>query len=812
MLESIELKNFLSHANTKITFDEGVNVFIGKNGAGKSSVIDAITYVLYGKHARGLNANIIMHGAKKGSVTLRFSMYNKRYEVYREFNSNGSLITASMRDLDNGKQISAGSRSRGKIKESMDDMIKDIIGLDYKEASIASIIRQGELDAIIELKPSELRDLINKLIGLDRLDDAYEELRKILYSSDDSFRSRIRKELGYDDVMQDLLDNKLKDNIEKMNRYISMLDELNSALSIKEDELSSISKELDQLNRLRLRYDELNSKKEELIRYCKNRYEELKRKEEELEHKIDHAYKCLEVIKDKDAIKARYDRLKAIEPKVRLYIDYKEAISKLEREVKDYEAKIKEIKQKISSLKLVEYIPRDIESIKNEIYANEHELFDCKESLGKMDEKIKDYMYIIKHKRCPTCDSDIDKIDIDTKLRNKIKDKDAIKARIEELNNNIKQLRILEEKRKAYDQAQDKIKIYEDQLDMLERIYQSKLDDMREKKDYINILKDELSRMGLDVNAIDYDDIVKDIEYLKDRLDEIDKAIAWLDANAISSIDDIEYLKNEYERIRSMLKMIYLDRYDMKALAEFDDYARLLYNDILALERQVKDYDRSRHDELNDRLDDLNKEISCLKEDKAKCEERLSLYKDEISRLKHIKLELKDASRYLHMYEEIRDSIYHKILPRELRRWAFDEISYKASEYLRIFDVGIASIMLREEKNSIRIECYTSNGLRAIDSLSGGEKVAIALALRFAIASLLSKGMIDFIILDEPTMHLDQERKRALVKLISRLARKSIQLRQIIIITHDSEIFEDSEVDKIVRFEKRQGISNVQEI
>ena len=52
MITSIELGDFLAHSNTKLEFQNGVTVFVGDNGAGKSSIIDAITFSLFGQHTR----------------------------------------------------------------------------------------------------------------------------------------------------------------------------------------------------------------------------------------------------------------------------------------------------------------------------------------------------------------------------------------------------------------------------------------------------------------------------------------------------------------------------------------------------------------------------------------------------------------------------------------------------------------------------------------------------------------------------------------------------------------------------------------
>jgi DNA repair protein SbcC/Rad50 len=136
-----------------------------------------------------------------------------------------------------------------------------------------------------------------------------------------------------------------------------------------------------------------------------------------------------------------------------------------------------------------------------------------------------------------------------------------------------------------------------------------------------------------------------------------------------------------------------------------------------------------------------------------------------------------------------------------LRSWALGVISQKASEYASLFNIGISRIELTEGAREIAITCYGRQGEIDMDSLSGGEKVAVALALRLGIAYMMGSNKLDFIILDEPTAHLDEDRRRSLVRIISEAFREGAgPLAQLIIITHDSEIFENSEVDQIFRF------------
>ena len=88
-------------------------------------------------------------------------------------------------------------------------------------------------------------------------------------------------------------------------------------------------------------------------------------------------------------------------------------------------------------------------------------------------------------------------------------------------------------------------------------------------------------------------------------------------------------------------------------------------------------------------------------------------------------------------------------------------------------------------------------------SLSGGEQVSVALALRLGMSHLLGASNLNFMILDEPTAHLDSERRKSLVNVLSQLTnlKEDDSSMQFIIITHDAEIFDDSSVENIYKFE-----------
>ena len=178
MITSIELRDFLSHEDTTINLEDGVTIFVGENGAGKSSIIDAITFSLFGKHTRKSNKGLIRRGNNQGAVIIKFSIKDKQYEAERKINSKGSLNATLFEIIDNNRiQIASGERKQ--FKESMTEQVEKIVGMSFEKLKIASIVQQGELNSIINAKPKEFKELLNAIIGIDKLDVASESMKKI---------------------------------------------------------------------------------------------------------------------------------------------------------------------------------------------------------------------------------------------------------------------------------------------------------------------------------------------------------------------------------------------------------------------------------------------------------------------------------------------------------------------------------------------------------------------------------------------------------------------------------------------------------
>ena len=291
MINSIELGNFLSHAETKLNFGKGVTVFIGPNGSGKSGIIDAITFALFGQHTRKSNKGLIRRGENQGYARINFSINNKMLQATRKINLQGTLSSQFLQKTDEGwTPIAEGERKQ--FGESMTRKIEEFIGLDLEKLKIASFVQQGELNSIIKAKPKEFKELLNSVIGIDKLDFA-SGLMKIIQKK---FREKIQSDIGYDDTHITILKNNLqkienefRDAKPRMETLLNKKKKYEAELSKLRDEIESESPKIDKIN-------QLETRKTELKKYAFEKIRSIKKEITEKERKINDCEGCFDFL------------------------------------------------------------------------------------------------------------------------------------------------------------------------------------------------------------------------------------------------------------------------------------------------------------------------------------------------------------------------------------------------------------------------------------------------------------------------------------------------------------------------------------
>jgi len=679
MLQSVELENFLSHKNTKLTFDRGVTVFVGPNGAGKSSIIDAITFALFGEHIRKSTKGLLRRGSNQSYAKVEFSIGNRQFEAVRKIDSRGT-VGAVLHEKINGEMISLAAGERKQFGESMTRTIESLIGLDFEKLKVASIVQQGELQTIIEADPKKFKELVNAIIGIDKLDLAYESMRKTI----DGFRTTVKSRVGYDDTSIDTLQNK----IDAISKEITSLEPQKKRLEedkvSREIEFINLQQKIESEAPKELKIKEIENKKDDLLRYLRNSIVAIKRDLVEKERKLSECSNSLSIVSFKSQI------------------EY--GIKQSQSEIDRIRTESKEAGEKIAMI------------------------------IGQQE--IANRLHLVEGK-CPVCDSKVDRL-------NPLFEEEHLRIELETLKKNTE----LFTKEEAAIQSKKR------ELDL--------------------------------------------------KLQQVIKAEGVLSLNNIKSRDELVTLGEEVSRLKTNVRDIpfEVNTGNLRQYA-IDEYSTDVIKSIFRLVEETQDFDIKNFGDLKLKLEQQRKSLSILDQEIGAVNTKLKLYRDESEKIAQALLELQDVKKYVTSLEMIRSQIYNRDGPvaTSLRSWALGKISQKASEYLATFNVKIQRISLEDKARDIGITCYAGNSELDLESLSGGEKVSVALALRLGMAHLMGSSNLNFIILDEPTTHLDQERRKSLVSVLSQAFESNIDaISQFIIITHDSEIFEDSNIDAIYDF------------
>jgi exonuclease SbcC len=178
IINSVRLRNFKSHSDTKIDFGPGINVILGENGAGKTSVLEAISFALFKEYGGNLE-NLVRRGHNELSVELVFTSHGRKYRVVR---TRKKSSTDSHLFLLKGEE--ATSLQAGDIE--VDKEISRILGIDKYLFTNAVYVRQGEIARLLIARPAEKKQLISRLLGIDVLEKVWDRMRVVI----DTYKNR----------------------------------------------------------------------------------------------------------------------------------------------------------------------------------------------------------------------------------------------------------------------------------------------------------------------------------------------------------------------------------------------------------------------------------------------------------------------------------------------------------------------------------------------------------------------------------------------------------------------------------------------
>tara|TARA_B100000959_G_scaffold180142_1_gene188445 strand:+ start:447 stop:2159 length:1713 start_codon:yes stop_codon:yes gene_type:complete len=244
--KSVRYKNFLSSGNvfTKIDLDRSkTTLIIGENGAGKSTMLDALTFGLFGKPFRSINKAQLINSIneREAVVEVEFLVGKKHILVRRGIKPNFFEI------ITDGLQL----QQNASVRDFQDFLEKSVLKLNYKSFTQIVILGNSSFVPFMQLKASDRRDIIEDLLDIQ----IFSTMNNVLKTY--SMENKIK--IDENKSSKDLLENK----IELKENYISQLKHKTKSLISGYEK--DIKKSLDEKEKLCAQIEEVNQSVEELL-------------------------------------------------------------------------------------------------------------------------------------------------------------------------------------------------------------------------------------------------------------------------------------------------------------------------------------------------------------------------------------------------------------------------------------------------------------------------------------------------------------------------------------------------------------------
>jgi DNA repair protein SbcC/Rad50 len=278
-IEIVQLENIRSHVKSTVPFTTGFNCVVGGVGCGKSSVMYAVDFALFGGSVGRSFEYLLREGADWGRVTVQFSHNGCTYKLTRGLRRKGKSINQDIEQLrfyEDDKLIASMKN------DAVAEQLKAITGLDRDLYPEIVWFRQEHLKELLDAKPRERQTRLDELFGLSDYEVAWSniaiyqrdyvnELAFLQKDADVNSLEKLSNEYNRLSEEFTLLEMELEDSAQKLVVAEKILDEAN--------------KELQQLEEKKLAVEELKRKEAQINANITNQKRNLASITEQIEGK-----------------------------------------------------------------------------------------------------------------------------------------------------------------------------------------------------------------------------------------------------------------------------------------------------------------------------------------------------------------------------------------------------------------------------------------------------------------------------------------------------------------------------------------------
>jgi len=798
-LRYMELRNYRKFRDARIEFPDGVVAIVGSNGSGKTTILEAVTWALFGNVSSVMRDNkegVVSFGASPGeecSVVLEFDLGEDSYRLARSMKGKNLVMDASLEV--NGKLLAKGDT----------DVTKAIVaklGMDHQAFFVSVFTKQKDLNALANIGPADRKKLVLRMLRVDSLEkvitaigaDANNAKREAdgvsasLRDADgnDRIESLKEEERAAADSLKKLIDGSSKlladrqAAIEKSQmtrgqweaeeeRYrqdVSLERKQTGAragLQAMHESLGKLEKEIADLRALRESLPGLESKDKEYqeARTAAERHTTLREQ-------------FLRRQRQEEELNAKKGELETLRAEDEQAVKEMSGLPDIETSLTTVDANLSETRELISS-------------ISAQARVAESEAARLRVELERSKRKAEEIVKLGEDSNCPTCQRRMGAQYTDL-LRRYREEQKALEEGAA-LQDDIRKGQL--EQRTRTEQRRDALEARRSKLLSQSRLKASLDERARKAQQSISLMKEKLDALqkGLDsLGPVAYDAAAHDAA--KRKASDLEPSHLALN-RAMTKMERLPLAMEEKDRMAIAVAS------EEEALRAASQERRALGFEMKTLLLKKKEHEEARQSEERLAQDviraegeqrRLASEIESLRKQTAELER---------SRLKYVSLmkEQEILNRLSQVMKGFKENVISRIVPT---------LSDTSSDLLSQLTEGKYSGMRLDENYQMWL--YDQGEEFRLERFSGGEVDLANLCLRLAISRMImerSGNQMNFLVLDEIFGSQDQSRKRSILETLGQLQK---QFRQILLITHIDDVKDN--VSAVLRVQEKEDGSS----
>jgi DNA repair protein SbcC/Rad50 len=807
----------------------------GENGAGKSSILDGITWALFGR-ARKHDETVINLESQKAEVCLVFHYEGNQYKIVRS-NPQGKTKQVElyiMEDEERQSSVPAWIPLTERTLRDTDQKIIDILRLDYESFTNASFLLQGEADQFTQQNPAARKRILSQILGLEiwekyrnralqKRRTAEKELNQL-----DGRISEIIAELGEEDerlkYLGDLEEDLSRAQKERKKAEIQLSDLQTLVSSLKEQEkfVSDLANQVES--------------KEKAIAQTKKKIDQRISEKETHENTLLQADSIQQAFKDWEeaqksladweivAEKYRESEIKRQEPLLKIAAEKARLLqisNSLENHFKDLQADLEKIPQlKIKLKEEKEKIKKNEadldtrEQKKKSLEEARQEQADAKAENPRLYKEMKDLEKRIAELEktegvlCPLCGQELSPDERESLVKNlreegkdlgdryrqnqsTLKEADQV---VKDLQLQITELSLAEKTLRKLKQETDQIK---NQISGLEKEHNNwKKTQKKELDKILKTLADETYADEARQELLVINQNLKDIGYDASEHDRVRE----ISSQGVA----IQEKKAGLDKAEAALKPLNREIEDLKSQLELDEnQIKTLTNNLkeasLSLEKAQETIPDPRIAE--DLLIENKEQEKILERKVGAAQQKVAVLEKQKQRQRELENKRHEISQRVKQYRQLEAAFGKDGVPALLIEQALPNIETKANQILDKLSGGSMSIRfltLREYKDTKRedlretleIQIRDQSGFRDYELYSGGESFRINFAIRLALSHVLAQragARLQTLVVDEGFGSQDAIGRQRLIEAINMV---QDDFEKILVITHVEQIKE----------------------